>query len=129
MSIIKIPDVVNHTALLQALNAFRAEVESRQEDVNNLYGWSSEMSERMRNASAELQALNVDGTTVGNIAALADVIAGQREVAERYKNATDISVAQAESAARTAHRNHGRIQAAVDDAGVPMATNTFYRSE
>lgn len=130
MPITVIPDVVNHRALLHALNALRAEVESRQEDVDNLAAWSGEMASRMEGISAELQALNVrDVHTLGNLAALADSLAGQRESAARYKNATDIAVTQAESAARTAHRNHSRIQDAVDDADVPMAKNTFYSAE
>lgn len=129
MPITPIADVVNHGALLQALNTIRAEVESRQEDVDNLAAWSGEMAERMRGIAAELQALNVDNYTIGNIAALADVIAGQASAADRYKNATDIAVTQAETAARTAHRHHSRIQDAVDDSDVPMAKNTFYSAE
>lgn len=129
MAITKIADVINHRALLNALNAIRAEVESRQEDVDNLAGWASEMAERMQGVGEELQALQVDTYTVGNIAALADVISGQAASAGRYKNATDTSVTQAASAARTAHRNHGRIQDAVDDSTVPMAKNTFYSAE
>ncbi|OIJ95409.1 hypothetical protein [Streptomyces colonosanans] len=129
MTITKIGDVTNHRALLQALNTIRAEVEARQEDVDNLAAWSGEMAERMRRIAEELKALNVDNYTVGNITMLGDLIDGQKTAADAYKNATDISVNQAESAARTAHRNHGRIQDAVDDADVPMATNTFYSAE
>lgn len=129
MAITKIADVINHRALLAALNAIRAEVESRQEDVDNLAAWASEMADRMQGVAEELQALNVDNYTVGNIAALADTIAGQAASAVRYKNATDISVTQATTATRTAHRNHGRIQDAVDDSAVPMARNTFYSAE
>lgn len=129
MAITKIADVVNHRALLAALNTIRAEVESRQEDVDNLAAWAAEMTERMRGIAEELQALNVDTYTVGNVAALGDTIAGQASAAVRYKSATDTSVTQAELAARTAHRNHGRIQDAVDDAPVSMAKNTFYSAE
>ena len=129
MPITQIADVVNHRALLAALNTIRAEVESRQEDVDNLAAWSGDMAERMRRIAEELQALNVDATTVGNTAMLGDLIAGQQAAANRYKNATDTSVTQAAAAARTAHRNHGRIQDAVDDADVPMAKNTFYAAE
>lgn len=129
MPITQIADVVNHRALLAALNTIRAEVESRQEDVDNLAAWSGDMAERMRRIAEELQALNVDATTVGNTAMLGDLIAGQQAAANRYKNATDTSVTQAATAARTAHRNHGRIQDAVDDADVPMAKNTFYAAE
>ncbi|MER0443206.1 hypothetical protein ABR738_01200 [Streptomyces sp. Edi4] len=129
MALSKIADVVNHRALLNALNTIRAEVESRQEDVNNLAGWSGEMAERMRGIAEELLALNVDGYTVGNMVMLGDLIDGQKTAADKYKNATDTSVTQAESAARTAHRNHGRIQEAVDDADAPMAKNVFYQGE
>jgi len=129
MAITKIPDVINHRALLDALNSIRAEVESRQEDVDNLAAWSGEMAERMRGIAEELQALNVDSYTVGNMAMLGDLIDGQKAAADRYKNATDTSVTQAETAARTAHRNHGRIQAAVDDSDVPMANSPFYSAE
>ncbi|MFH8558912.1 hypothetical protein ACH4FE_35720 [Streptomyces celluloflavus] len=129
MAITKIADVVNHRALLTALNAIRAETECRQEDVDNLAAWAGEMTARMHGVAEELQALNVDTYTVGNIAAVADLIAGQAGAAARYKAATDTSVTQAATAARTAHRNHGRIQDAVDDADVPMAKNTFYRAE
>ncbi|MCX4543795.1 hypothetical protein [Streptomyces sp. NBC_01565] len=129
MAITKIADVINHKALLVALNAIRAEVESRQEDVDNLAAWAAEMADRMQGAAEELQSLQVDNYTVGNIAVLADFISGQAASAARYKNATDTSVTQAASAARTAHRNHGRIQDAVDDSTVPMAQNTFYNAE
>ncbi|MGW7463834.1 hypothetical protein ACWGJT_03805 [Streptomyces xantholiticus] len=129
MAITKIPDVVNHSALLTALNAIRSEVESRQEDVDNLAAWSGEMSARMHGIANELLALNVDNYTVGNMAMLGDLIAGQKSAADAYKNATDISVNQATTAARTAHRNHGRIQDAVDDADVPMADNHFYDAD
>ncbi|MGW2826374.1 hypothetical protein ACWC24_36125 [Streptomyces sp. NPDC001443] len=129
MAITTIGDVVNHRALLNALNTIRAEVESRQEDVNNLAAWSAEMTERMAGIAEELKALKVDNFTVGNINMLSDLIAGQKTAADAYKNATDISVNQAETAARTAHRNHGRIQDAVDDADVPMAQNTFYNAD
>lgn len=129
MAITKIADVINHRALLAALNAIRAEVESRQEDVDNLAAWSSEMADRMQGIAEELQSLQVDVYTVGNVAALGDVISGQAASAARYKNATDTSVTQAGTAARTAHRNHGRIQDAVDDSPVPMARNTFYSPE
>ncbi|MBO8189219.1 hypothetical protein [Streptomyces spirodelae] len=129
MAITKIPDVINHRALLDALNSIRAEVESRQEDVDNLAAWSGEMAERMRGIAEELQALNVDSYTVGNMAMLGDLIDGQAAAADRYKNATDTSVTQAETAARTAHRNHGRIQDAVDDSDVPMANAPFYSAE
>ncbi|MFE2943396.1 hypothetical protein ACFXKG_30735 [Streptomyces sp. NPDC059255] len=129
MPLTKIPDVVNHRSLLTALNSIRAEVESRQEDVNNLAAWSTEMAERMRGATGELTVLNVDTYTVGNVTMLGDLLGGQKLAAAQYKNATDTSVTQAESAARTAHRNHGRIQDAVDEADVPMATNTFYDAD
>ncbi|MDI6413165.1 hypothetical protein QLX52_30625 [Streptomyces albus] len=129
MAITKINDVVNHRALMDALNTIRAEVEARQEDVDNLAAWSGEMSERMRGIAEELQALNVDGYTIGNIHMLGDLLDGQKAAADRYKNATDTSVTQAETAARTAHRNHGRIQDAVDDTDVPMANNRFYDAE
>lgn len=129
MAITKIADVINHHALLAALNAIRAEVENRQEDVNNLAAWAKEMADRMQGAAEELKSLQVDTYTVGNITMLADVIAGQAASAVRYKNATDTSVTQATTAARTAHRNHGRIQDAVDDSSVPMAKNTFYSAE
>ncbi|MEU8839950.1 hypothetical protein AB0D97_12585 [Streptomyces roseus] len=129
MAITKIADVINHHALLAALNAIRAEVESRQEDVDNLAGWAGEMADRMQGIAEELQSLQVDVYTVGNVAALGDVISGQAAAAARYQNATDNSVTQAASAARTAHRNHGRIQDAVDDSTVPMAKNTFYSAE
>lgn len=129
MPITKIADVVTHRALLNALNTIRAEVENRQEDVDNLTAWSGEMAERMRGIAEELKALNVDNHTIGNITMLGDLITGQKAAADRYKNATDQAVTQAEIAARTAHRNHGRIQDAVDDADVPMAKNTFYRAE
>ncbi|MCX4799914.1 hypothetical protein OG497_39420 [Streptomyces sp. NBC_01242] len=125
----KIDDVINHRALLNALNTIRAEVESRQEDVDALAGWSGEMAERMSGIAEELQALNLDTYTVGNMVMLGDLISGQKTAADQYKNATDTSVTQAESAARTAHRNHGRIQDAVDDSDVPMAKNTFYSAE
>ncbi|MFI8007947.1 hypothetical protein [Streptomyces sp. NPDC086010] len=125
----KIDDVVNHRALLNALNTIRAEVETRQEDVNNLAAWSGEMTDRMRGIAEELAALNLDTYTVGNMVMLSDLIGGQKTAADAYKNATDTSVTQAESAARTAHRNHGRIQDAVDDSDVPMAKNTFYNAE
>lgn len=129
MAITTIGDVVNHRALLNALNTIRAEVESRQEDVNNLAAWSAEMAERMNGIAEELKALKVDNYTVGNVNMLSDLITGQKTAADAYKNATDISVNQAETAARTAHRNHGRIQDAVDDADVPMAKNTFYNAD
>ncbi|WP_432070871.1 hypothetical protein [Streptomyces sp. AA1529] len=129
MTITKIPDVINHRALLDALNSIRAEVESRQEDVDNLAAWSGEMAERMKSIAEELQALNVDSYTVGNMTMLGDLIDGQKAAAGRYKNATDTSVTQAAAAARTAHRNHGRIQEAVEDSGVPMANNRFYDAE
>lgn len=130
MTITVIPDVVSHRALLTALNSIRAEVESRQEDVDNLAVWSGEMGERMRAiAGDELPRLNVDSHTIGNIAMLGDLIGGQKDVADRYKAATDAAVGQAQLAARTAHRNHSRIQDAVDDAPVPMAKNTFYSAD
>jgi hypothetical protein len=129
MPITKIPDVVNHRALLTALNTIRAEVETRQEDVDNLAAWSGEMAERMRGIGEELKKLNVDNYTVGNMHMLGDLIDGSKKAADAYKNATDKSVTQAETAARTAHRNHGRIQDAVDDSDVPMAKNTFYDAE
>ncbi|MCX4598330.1 hypothetical protein OG819_55325 [Streptomyces sp. NBC_01549] len=129
MAITKIPDVVNHRALLNALNTIRAEVESRQEDVDNLANWSAEMAERMRGIGEELKALKLDTYTIGNVNMLGDLIDGSKKAADVYKNATDKSVTQAETAARTAHRNHGRIQDAVDDADVPMAQNTFYDAE
>jgi hypothetical protein len=129
MAITKIGDVVNHSALLTALNSIRAEVESRQEDVDNLAAWSGEMAERMNGIAEELKALKVDNYTVGNMNMLGDLITGQKTAADAYKNATDISVNQAESAARTAHRHHGRIQDAVDDSDAPMAKNTFYNAE
>ncbi|MEU0001821.1 hypothetical protein ACIF6I_33540 [Streptomyces microflavus] len=125
----KIDDVINHRALLAALNTIRAEVESRQEDVDALAAWSGEMAERMSGIAEELKALALDTYTVGNTLMLGDLITGQKTAADAYKNATDTSVTQAASAARTAHRNHGRIQDAVDDAGVPMAKNTFYNAE
>ncbi|MFF5881061.1 hypothetical protein ACIQ9M_34530 [Streptomyces californicus] len=127
--ITKIDDVVNHRALLAALNTIRAEVESRQEDVDALAAWSGEMAERMSGIAEELRALELDTYTVGNTLMLGDLITGQKTAADAYKNATDTSVTQAASAARTAHRNHGRIQDAVDDAGVRMAKNTFYDAE
>ncbi|MEV0888868.1 hypothetical protein AB0J03_34340 [Streptomyces microflavus] len=127
--ITKINDVVNHRALLAALQTIRAEVESRQEDVDALAGWSGEMAERMSGIAEELKALALDTYTVGNMLMLGDLITGQKTAADAYKNATDTSVTQAASAARTAHRNHGRIQDAVDDSTVPMAKNTFYNAE
>lgn len=129
MPITAIPEVENHTGLLQALAVIRLEVESRQEDVDNLAAWSGEISERVRNATAELQGLNVDATTIGNVAILADTLAGSTASAVAYKAATDTSVQQAEVAARTARRGHDRIQDAVDDADVPMAKNIFYNAE
>ncbi|MFJ7416375.1 hypothetical protein ACIQWZ_37080 [Streptomyces sp. NPDC098077] len=125
----KIDDVINHRALLAALNTIRAEVESRQEDVDALAAWSGEMAERMSGIAEELRALALDTYTVGNTLMLGDLITGQKTAADAYKNATDTSVTQAASAARTAHRNHGRIQDAVDDSNVPMAKNTFYNAE
>ncbi|MEU0102933.1 hypothetical protein [Streptomyces sp. NPDC006267] len=125
----KIDDVINHRALLAALNTIRAEVESRQEDVDALAAWSGEMAERMSGIAEELKALALDTYTVGNTLMLGDLITGQKTAADAYKNATDTSVTQAASAARTAHRNHGRIQDAVDDSNVPMAKNTFYSAE
>ncbi|MEU9061713.1 hypothetical protein AB0D13_23340 [Streptomyces sp. NPDC048430] len=125
----KIDDVTNHRALLAALNTIRAEAESRQEDVDALAAWSGEMAERMSGIAEELKALALDTYTVGNTLMLGDLITGQKAAADAYKNATDISVNQAASAARTAHRNHGRIQDAVDDSNVPMAKNTFYNAE
>ncbi|MDP9954278.1 MULTISPECIES: hypothetical protein [Streptomyces] len=127
--ITKIDDVVNHRALLAALNTIRAEVESRQEDVDALAAWSGEMAERMSGIAEELRALELDTYTVGNTLMLGDLITGQKTAADAYKNATDTSVTQAASAARTAHRNHGRIQDAVDDSNVRMAKNTFYDAE
>ncbi|MFD7922522.1 hypothetical protein ACFV3R_25260 [Streptomyces sp. NPDC059740] len=129
MPITAIPEVDNHTSLLQALGVIRLEVECRQEDVNNLAAWSGEISERMQGVTAELAALNVDATTIGNIAMLADTLAGSTSSAVAYKAATDTSVQQAEVAARTARRGHDLIQAAVDDAEVPMAKNSFYAAE
>ncbi|MFI5905437.1 hypothetical protein [Streptomyces cyaneofuscatus] len=125
----KIDDVINHRALLAALNTIRAEVESRQEDVDALAAWSGEMAERMSGIAEELKALALDTYTVGNTLMLGDLITGQKTAADAYKNATDTSVTQAASAARTAHRNHGRIQDAVDNSNVPMAKNTFYNAE
>ncbi|MGX9923521.1 hypothetical protein ACWIG4_27145 [Streptomyces sp. NPDC002248] len=129
MAITKINDVVNHRALLAALNTIRAEVEGRQEDVNNLAAWSGEMAARMTGIAEELKALEVDTFTIGNIHMLGDLVTAQKTIADAYKNATDTTVTQAGVAARTAHRNHGRVQEAVDNADVPMARNTFYSAE
>ncbi|MFI0822208.1 hypothetical protein ACH4TX_41770 [Streptomyces sp. NPDC021098] len=129
MPITAIPEVDSHTSLLQALGVIRLEVESRQEDVDNLAAWSGEISERMHNVMAELQVLNVDTATIGNIAVLADTLTGSTASAVAYKAATDTAVQQAEVAARTARRGHDRIQQAVDDADAPMANNTFYNAE
>ncbi|MGW0669785.1 hypothetical protein [Streptomyces sp. NPDC002746] len=125
----KIDDVINHRALLAALQTIRSEVESRQEDVDALAAWSGEMAERMAGIAEELKALELDTYTVGNMFMLGDLITGQKTAADAYKNATDTSVTQAGSAARTAHRNHGRIQDAVDDSPTKMARNTFYDAE
>lgn len=129
MAITKVGDVATHRALLVALNSIRAEVEARQEDVDNIARWNDAMADRMDGAGGELTALNLDRYTIGNVRMLGDLITGQKTYAEAYKAATDNSVQQAEQAARTAHRNHGRIKDAVDDADVPMAKNTFYSAE
>ncbi|MGO4634979.1 hypothetical protein AB4225_29230 [Streptomyces sp. 2RAF24] len=129
MAITSIGDITTHRGLLVALNSIRAEVEARQEDVDNIARWTEAMADRMDGAASELTLLNLDLYTVGNIRMLGDLITGQKGVADAYKAATDNSVQQAEQAARTAHRNHGRIQDAVDDADVPMAANTFYNAE
>ncbi|GAA0454362.1 hypothetical protein [Streptomyces olivaceiscleroticus] len=129
MAISTIPDVTNHTSLMNALQTIRSEVEARQEDVDNLGAWSGEMAERMRTGAEELAPLNVDVYTRGNFVLLGDLIDGQRAAASAYKNASDISVAQAGIAARTAYRNHGRIQEAADNADVPMANGSFYQAE
>lgn len=130
MAITKIPEMNTHRGLKTGLNAIRAEVESRQEDVDNLEAFSAELAERVHNMIEELQGLNVDTATIGNVTMLSDGAASQQEYAKDYKNATDTSVNQAEVAARTAHRNHGRIQDAVDDSGLEkMATNRFYDAE
>ena len=127
--ITKIPEAVNHQALLAALGTIRLEVESRQEDVQALAAWSAEAATRLQGIGEELKALNVDATTIGNIAAVADTVAGQAAAAARYRDLTDQTVGQAEAAARTAHRNHGRIEEAVHDAPVEMANGSFYRAE
>lgn len=129
MPITKIPDVVNHSALLGALSTIRMEVESRQEDVNALAAWSAEASQRLLGITEELAALNVDATTIGNIHAVADAVTGQATAAARYADLTDQSVGQAEIASRTARRNHGAIEEAVHDADVPMADGAFYKAE
>ncbi|MET7713681.1 hypothetical protein [Streptomyces sp. NPDC005407] len=129
MPITAIADVVNHKSLLIALHTIRAEVESRQEDVQNLAAWAGEMTARMHGITEELKALNVDVYTVGNVHAVGDAIAGQAAAAVRYASATDTSVQQASVAARTAHRNHGQIEESVNNAPVPMATNTFYKAD
>lgn len=129
MAITEIADVVNHTALKRALATIRAEVESRQEDVQNLATWSAEMTDRMAGIVEELQALNVDTTTLGNLAAVADALTGQAAAALRYQSATDASVSQVDIASSTAQRNHEAIDEAVNNATVPMANPDLYRAE
>lgn len=129
MPITAIPDTVNHAALLRALQIIRAEVESRQEDVGNIAAWSAEAADRAAGIAEELQALNVDTFTIGNVHAVRDALSLQAASAGRYAALTDTSVQQAEIAARGAHRRHGRIEEAVNDAPVPMATPSFYKPE
>ena len=81
---------------------------------------------RMLRLAEELKALAVDHFTVGNINAVADAIAGQSGAAIRYAGLTDASATQAEAAARTAIRNHGAIEEAVNAAPVPTAAGAFY---
>jgi len=129
MAVTKMPDVVNHAALLAALGVVRMEVESRQEDVNNLAAWSHDLATRLTDMAAELRALNVDVYTIGNIHATSDAVAGLAGSASKYADLTDTSATIADSTARSVKRRHDRIADAVDDAPVPMAKNTFYDSE
>jgi uncharacterized protein (DUF1800 family) len=126
MPVTAIPEVTNHSALLAALAIIRMEVEARQEDVRALAAGAQQMAARTRRMGEELKGLEVDNITVGNINAVADTIEGQAAAAIRYASHTDSTVAQAEQASRTAVRNHGAIEEAVNDAPVPMAQPAFY---
>jgi ABC-type transporter Mla subunit MlaD len=126
MPVTAIPEVTNHSALLAALAIIRMEVEARQEDVRALAAGAQQMAARTRRMGEELKGLEVDNITVGNINAVADAIEGQAAAAIRYASQTDATVSQAEQASRTAVRNHGAIEEAVNDAPVPMAKPVFY---
>jgi hypothetical protein len=126
MPITAIPEVTSHGALVAALAVIRLEYESRQEDVHALAAGAQQLSARVSHIGEELKALNVDQITVGNVNAVADTIEGQAAAAIRYASQTDATVSQAEQASRTAVRNHGAIEEAVNDAPVPMAKPAFY---
>lgn len=129
MPVTAISEVTNHSQLLAALAVINLEVGSRQEDVNGLAAAAQELHARVLRLVEELKALNVDGNTVGNVAAVADALGGQSASAAAYASLTDQSAAQATTAARTAVANHGRIEQAVNDATVPMADRPFYTAQ
>lgn len=126
MPVTAIPEVVNHSVLIGALAVIRLEVESRQEDVNALATAAQDLHARLVRLTEELTGLNVDNITVGNVHAVADAVAGQSSAAITYASLTDSAAVQAESASRTAIRNHGAIEEAVNNAPVPMAKPVFY---
>lgn len=127
--ITQIPDILNHESLLRGLQAIRAEVESRLEDGQGLASWSAEMSSRMEMLCGELQQLNVDSFTVGNVAALADAIGMQNQDAQRYVDVLDTTAGIADTTSSAVQERHGRIADAVDDSPVHMATASFYNAE
>ena len=124
-----VKQILGYAARKRALATIRAEVESRQEDVQNLTTWTAEMTDRMAGIVEELQALNVDTTTLGNLAAVTDALTGQAAAALRYQSATDNSVSQVDIASSTAQRNHEAIDEAVNNATVPMAHPSLYQAE
>jgi hypothetical protein len=126
MPVTAIPETTNHTALVAALEVIRLEVESSQEDVNNLAGAAQVLRDRLVQLTEELAALQVDVYTIGNVHAVADAVTAQAGAAVTYSSLADLAAVQAHFASRTAVRNHGGIEEAVNNAPVPMADRMFY---
>ena len=126
MSLVKVPEIVGHRSLRVALAVVRMEVAARQEEVSDLAARSTILADDMAHLVEQLASLDVDGYTVGNVSGLADMVGHQAGAAMQYKTAADQATAQADTAARTAMRNHGGIAQAVDDAPVRMAKPVFY---
>lgn len=129
MPLTTLPEVHNHESLLSVLALIRLEVEARHEDVTNLAAWSTAITERVELMKEEIQALDVDVNTAGNLAMLTDLLLTQTQAAGTYKSCADNSNEQAFVAARTARRGHDLIQHANDDSDAPMAKNVFYNAE
>lgn len=121
-----IPEIRTLDGLMNALVMTRAMCEMRAEEAEAIAADDLSLSNRLDALEAELDALEVDDGTRGEISALREAVHAQSKAAASYGGAAKDSADLAMAVAAAAHKSHGGIAEAVQSSPIPVAAQAGY---